>query len=369
MIDIKNTENLLSQVHTITESYKRVSEATGDNFNIFSVLGIEHYEESTHSLFLTELLNPKGSHNFNDEFLKLFIKEINLERDFKTENAKVYVEYFVGNIDNNSKNGGRIDILIEDENKNRIIIENKIYAGEQPNQLERYYNFDNKATILFLTLFGENSQNHKEFDKYNPISYENNIIDWLEKCQQKAVENPVVRETLKQYKNLVKKLTNQNINSKMETELHKLVFENNCNVESAKNIKYILDNARNHLVSLLDNLVVHFQKETLKYQTYGNLKEIRVIPKFPYYNFVVIRLDLVFKNNDEIIYQLQLERNCFDIETIFWGKGIYFDNFNSSLMNLKLSNLIINSSSKLETVIGSIETNLTEILNFTAKHT
>lgn len=223
MTDTKNIENLLSQVNTIFESYKRVSEANGDNFNIFSVLGIEHYEESTHSLFLAELLNTNGSHGFKDEFLKLFIDVINLENKIKTENAKVYVEYFVGYIDNKFEKGGRIDILIEDETKNRIIIENKIYAGEQANQLERYYNFDQNANILFLTLYGEDSINHSVFNKYFSISYENQIINWLEKCQQKAVDNPIVRETIKQYKNLVKKLTNQNINTKMANDLLKLI--------------------------------------------------------------------------------------------------------------------------------------------------
>jgi hypothetical protein len=223
MTDTKNIENLLGQVHTISESYKRVSEATGENFNVFSVLGIEHYEESTHSLFLAELLNTNGSHGFKDEFLRLFIEIINIEKKVKTENAKVYVEHFVGYIDKKLKKGGRIDILIEDESKNRIIIENKIYAGEQANQLERYYNFDKNADILFLSLYGENSINHTHFNKYVSISYKHDIINWLEKCQQKAVDNPVVRETIKQYKNLVKKITNQNINIKMENDLIKLI--------------------------------------------------------------------------------------------------------------------------------------------------
>lgn len=110
-VNVKNIETLLSQVYTISNSYKRVSEATGDNFNIFSLLRIEHYEESTHSLFIAELLNPNGTHGFKDEFLKFFIEELNLEKQFKTEKVKVYLEYFIGNIDNTAKTGGRIDIL------------------------------------------------------------------------------------------------------------------------------------------------------------------------------------------------------------------------------------------------------------------
>ena len=41
MKQLKNIEQLLSQVKTITESYERLNEANGGNFNIFSILGIE----------------------------------------------------------------------------------------------------------------------------------------------------------------------------------------------------------------------------------------------------------------------------------------------------------------------------------------
>lgn len=305
MIEIKNTENLLSQVKTISESYKRVSEATGDNFNIFSILKIEHYEESTHSLFLAELLNPFGSHSFKDEFLKLFIEELNLDKDFKTKNAKVFIEYYAGRIDNDSKTGGRIDILIEDENKKRIIIENKIYAGEQPNQLERYYNFDNKAKILLLTLFGENSQNHKQFDKYTPISYGNNILIWIEKCQKKAIENPVLRETLKQYKNLIKKLTNQNINNKMENELIKLItsegkkenFESFITLLNLQNNIYKIA-VNDHLYPTIDQLAREFSLEiSLNREVFSNKSSEWLGFHFKNENLEKINLKISFSFN------------------------------------------------------------------------
>ncbi|MBU2525609.1 MAG: PD-(D/E)XK nuclease family protein [Bacteroidetes bacterium] len=221
--NIRTIETLLSQVATISDSYEKVAQATGDNFNIFTVLRIEHYEEQTHSRFIAELLNPKGSHGFGSVFLNEFLNELGEKNHIKTESANVYVEKSIGPRDDLKRTGGKIDILIEDDESKRIIIENKIYATEQENQLERYHNFDKSAKLLYLTLYGELSESEFDEKNYIPISYSEFIINWLERCQKIAVENPVVRETIKQYKNLVKKLTNQNINNEMNKEILKLI--------------------------------------------------------------------------------------------------------------------------------------------------
>jgi hypothetical protein len=76
MTEIKTIENLLSQVNIIRTSYERVAHATGENFNIFSVLRIEHYEETTHSRFIAELLNPNGCHGKGVLFLNEFLEKI-----------------------------------------------------------------------------------------------------------------------------------------------------------------------------------------------------------------------------------------------------------------------------------------------------
>lgn len=222
--NIQNIENLLSQTTTITNSYKRVEKATGENFNIFSVLGIEHYEESTHSRFIAELLNFNGRHGFDNLFLIKFLDLLGIDNNFfDVNNYRVETEFFIGNLTETT--GGRIDILLTDNQGSQVMIENKIYAAEQPNQLLRYYNYNPNAKLLYLTLFGSDSQQdfeeeNKEKEKiYTTVSYTEFIIQWLEECQKIAVENPIVRETIRQYKNLVKKLTYQNINEKMNQEI------------------------------------------------------------------------------------------------------------------------------------------------------
>ena len=131
MAELNTINQLLNEIRTISESYKRVAEATGENFNIFSVLQMERNEVKTHSRFLADLLNPKGIHGRKDVFLKKFVERFGIET-FDTIKTKVGVEFFIGQV--TECTGGRMDILIRCEEK-VVMIENKIYAIEQPNQL------------------------------------------------------------------------------------------------------------------------------------------------------------------------------------------------------------------------------------------
>ncbi|MCP4987377.1 MAG: hypothetical protein GY928_15375 [Colwellia sp.] len=45
-------------------------------FNLFSVLRSASDEVRLHSRFITEILNPKGSHGFGDCFLQEFLKTL-----------------------------------------------------------------------------------------------------------------------------------------------------------------------------------------------------------------------------------------------------------------------------------------------------
>lgn len=135
---------LLKQVHDFNlkdMAEKEAQRKRGELFNVFNILNLSTNETRTHSAFLAELLRPDGSHGMHDTFLKLFLDSVTSlqDFDFKTENAKVTVEYSVGQINKNATEGGRLDILITSGNK-AIIIENKIYAEDQKNQLRRLKN-------------------------------------------------------------------------------------------------------------------------------------------------------------------------------------------------------------------------------------
>lgn len=237
-------ENLLQQVSIIQKKYDEIAKITGQNFNIFSVLSVERREVKTHSSFLGELLNPKGSHGLNDAFLKLFIKEVLGDTlvEFESITANAVTEEYIAQINEDKTTGGRVDIVIKDAKGNVILIENKIDAYEQKNQLIRYRNAYPQAKILFLTLTGYDSNTalaveHNQKD-YISISYEIHIVKWLEICLKEAVNYPMLREVIKQYIYLIKKLTNQTINNKMSEEIVKKM-ENNISesFEIANNIK------------------------------------------------------------------------------------------------------------------------------------
>ena len=118
---MKEIENLLQQVTTITQKNKELLNATGGLFNMFRICGVNHYE-NTHSAIIAELLNPQGTHSLKSELLEAFLNLIGkdfIPDTFNPYNATVYTEY--------TTDKGRIDILIEDANQNAIIIENKIY--------------------------------------------------------------------------------------------------------------------------------------------------------------------------------------------------------------------------------------------------
>jgi hypothetical protein len=213
---------LLSDCQTITESFERVAQASGENFNLFTILGLETKEVATHSRFIAELLNPKGSHGRGVKFLELFLQEVGVN-DFDPKWARVKVEHSFSGVEmDNSLTSGRIDIFIE-SNGRVIMIENKIWAYEQVEQLKRYKAFKPNGFLFYLTLKGEHSS-YK--GKYKPISYRVHIKNWLELCRREAVEAPLLRESITLYLNLVKKLTHQTINKEMEKEIVERVLRN-----------------------------------------------------------------------------------------------------------------------------------------------
>jgi hypothetical protein len=245
-MEIHHFKNLLDQVTSLSTRYNKINQLTGENFNVFRILKLESSEVRMHSAFLAELLNPRGSHGQKGIFLKLFIDSVCFKQnEIDPESCRVEIEKHTGFITENGTQGGRIDILVTDEkNHHSIVIENKIYAGDQKNQLVRYYNFANGADLIYLTLdgklpgkfsFGELQAN----THFKCISYKHDIINWLEKCRKEVAVHPILRESITIYINLIKHLTNQTINNSMQEELSDLL---KANLEAAFLIGDNLDN-------------------------------------------------------------------------------------------------------------------------------
>ncbi|WP_395148532.1 PD-(D/E)XK nuclease family protein [uncultured Helicobacter sp.] len=97
-----------------------------NDFNPYLEMWSESNEVKLHSALISGFLNPLGNHYQGDVFLETFLESVGLKAWFgNTRNARVYKEY--KNIDVYITNGER-----------HIIVENKIWAGDQDRQIERY---------------------------------------------------------------------------------------------------------------------------------------------------------------------------------------------------------------------------------------
>jgi hypothetical protein len=253
-MELHQYKNLLDQVNAINTRYKKINELTGENFNVFRILKLESSEVRMHSAFLAELLNPKGTHGQKDVFLKLFVEAFCFKKKLiETENCAVEIEKHTGFLNETQTEGGRIDIFITDRYKNHIVIENKIYAGDQKNQLVRYHKYSPNSNLIYLTLFGTEpsieSRGILEIDNhYKCCSYTTDIYNWLEKCRKEVTILPILRESITQYLNLIKYLTNQTINDTMNEELSTIIISN---LEASF---LIADNLDNSLLRLINKL-------------------------------------------------------------------------------------------------------------------
>ena len=131
-MDIKHLDGFLGSIQRLSKVYENIARLSGEGFNMFNILKVESSEVRMHSRFITELLNPGGSHGQGDVFLKLFLKSLinitrikDMEIDipteklemFNCEQASVFAEHFVGKINETGTAGGRIDIVIEAKDK------------------------------------------------------------------------------------------------------------------------------------------------------------------------------------------------------------------------------------------------------------
>lgn len=195
---------LLDQAASLNRAHVETAREERRAFNVFTLLRAEHDEVNLHSRFLSEMLNPQGAHGMGPAFLERFLAQAGLEA-FDATTATVQREY------------QNMDIFIANAVNQALILENKIYAPDQPGQLARYYKAMRKAgyrdvTVLYLTLYGDapGAESAGNLDaELLTLSYADDVRDWLADCLEIAAPYPPVRETLRQYQWLVEKLTGQ----------------------------------------------------------------------------------------------------------------------------------------------------------------
>jgi len=245
---------LFDETQKLSIKYQNEIKKTGEEFNVFAILGLSYYEVRTHTSFIADLLNPSGSHGLGNIFLELFIGMLrdkysdkwSLNDFYKKGNLSVEKEKPIGPINKDYTEGGYVDLIIfNDRNEQCIVIENKIKAGDQFNQLLRYYNYGKRYAkgfeLFYLTLNGRDASNLStggilNNSNYKKISYCDDILNWLNKClcKEEAKENPFVPQTILQYINLIKLLTDKTSYKEMEKEIQNKIAESEDTFNAAK---------------------------------------------------------------------------------------------------------------------------------------
>lgn len=221
----------LSSIQKLFHNYKslkprldEINRFEAEYFNIFNILKLDYAEVRVHTPFIANLLNPRGTHAQGDLFYKAFIEMVLPDETFKDyDPAKIAIK------DEHSFDDGQIDIFVEhccSRNPYAIVIENKINAGDQKDQLKRYKkHLDSLASIkqqakrlIYLkplhTLPSEYSVDVETLAEWTSadfikiISYKVEIIEWLVACL-KQVRAPKVKIIIEQYLQTIKTICHE----------------------------------------------------------------------------------------------------------------------------------------------------------------
>ena len=340
--------NILNQVRIVSQKIKEQRKEKferGENYNIFNDLGFMSDEVHLHSMFLANLLNPKGSHGQRGKFLEAFLKMLQKSfpaisadsLDLDTANASVEVEKYIGR--QTDSEGGRIDIYLTD-GKHSIIIENKIYAGDQHHQMLRYWNYgmsqkgddtEKSFVLIYLTLDGcsPSKESLGEDLKENDIvclSYKSDIRGWLDRCVELASRTPLVRETINQYISTIDILTNNVM------EDNKELLDILCKEENLDAVFDIIDSKENLINHIINDEFIPKLKDLAEdkgLEICGNYKRNWVSDRYPGAHFQKTGwkfLDLAFQFEsvglDRMVFGFVCkgESNRSDVPTSVWEK-------------------------------------------------
>ena len=200
-MDLEKYSIFLQHTGTVIDVLERLDQKDGEMFNLFEILGRATDEVMGHSAFIAYLLNAEGNHGQEDKDLKLFLQEISDATDEQvSQDFVVKVEH---SFDIDSELTGRIDIWLESPSE-ILVIENKIHAEDQPEQMERYHSYaervagaNQRISLYYLTLDGSDpspsSLGSLPTNKINNISYEVEIDRWIGRCIKESFDMPIIR--------------------------------------------------------------------------------------------------------------------------------------------------------------------------------
>jgi len=210
-----------SELEEIKETRKKEILVGATDYNLLTSVLSPHDEVRLHSGILHSLLNPDGKHYRGILFLELFLKSIEKDGFFK-DLSEVTVD----------KEKNDMDIYLTDGEKH-IIIENKINAGDQEKQIERYIDHVKEKKdiqpedilVIYLSVnrkiptsysLGKLQLNESldflmsgdnKVAAYKAVHYKKEILKWLEQCIEIISNNTILNVSLQQYKHVVEEIS------------------------------------------------------------------------------------------------------------------------------------------------------------------
>lgn len=251
-LSLEPVKNYIKNKDRIIRDYNLDSES---HFNFFESISDQYKKENLHSDILKTILNPYTRDIGNRNYLNYFLEFI----DDKHENLvalfhdskSIYVE----------RETARIDILIYDEHKNAIIIENKINGAiDQKNQLPRYIEkVKNRELylkkIVYLTLNGNKEVDKNYTDKYKKYlsdvekftvkisavnKNKNDLVhNFLQRCID-FTKSERSKVFLKEYQGLLKHIGGQILMEKENAEFIKNIYSDKELIHSIKGLEKLL---------------------------------------------------------------------------------------------------------------------------------
>ena len=354
---IDERKDILYNLKLIYDRHKILDESKSD-FNIFQTIANPYDEMNLHSKFIYTILNEK---KYGYEFLLSFLKNIGLDlADIDKSSVKIERE--------KASPYGRLDLYIElraNDELYSIAIENKIYAGDQNKQLDRYLAFLDEINkgkekyLYYLTLDGHDpsSESCSNLSKVINISYSENILNWIGEAISISAKEAKLREVLVQYEELLEKICGKDIDYTMEIKDY--ILKNADNYDFAKSLEAGLTEARVELQDkfwkrLEARLEEHLSREydldmskvdkTKEIGTSNKWYSLNLIKKKSRYFGLLYNLG-TFKNIGDLYLKVEIERNL-----IFGIRNVktHIENtleYNNMLYIFKQNNFILTSHS------------------------
>jgi len=217
-----STERLLLKTATTLLAQERREDT--ESFNLFTVLRSGSDEVNLHSRFLHALLHHRTGRRRRN--LAAFLESLTGEYPELGDVASLDVE--AAEVHREKKD---IDLLIKDSER-ALVIENKVHAGDQPKQLDRYYKASELQSltrhVVYLTPDGREPSSDSKGDvpdeKLSCVSYVD-LFPWLNRCHELASEDPALRSSIAQYRQLLRELTGGGPGAKQMHEMKKIIRE------------------------------------------------------------------------------------------------------------------------------------------------